>query len=144
MLVTFSFMPIVVVLSGSMEPAYYRGDLLISINYPWRDMQPGDVEIFKSPHREISIVHRIARIHGTIADGNAKYLTKGDNNDVDDISFYQRGSMWLTPEHVQGTILMYFPSVGYFSILMNDYPQLKYALLAALALTVLLTRGDSN
>ena len=37
--------PIVVVLSGSMEPAYYRGDLLLLTNYD-EPIIPGDVVVY--------------------------------------------------------------------------------------------------
>lgn len=45
-----------------MEPAYYRGDLLLltMTNEPYR---VGDVVVFKLDHRPIPIVHRILIIH---------------------------------------------------------------------------------
>ena len=38
--------PIVVVLSGSMEPAYYRGDLLFLTHYD-EPVVPGDVVVYE-------------------------------------------------------------------------------------------------
>ena len=38
--------PIVVVLSGSMEPAYYRGDLLFLTHYN-EPVVPGDVVVYE-------------------------------------------------------------------------------------------------
>jgi hypothetical protein len=36
------------------------------------------------------------------ADGSQEYLTKGDNNHVDDRGLYNRGQMWLKREHIVG------------------------------------------
>ena len=49
--------PIVVVLTGSMEPAFYRGDLLLVTH--WREnMVSGDIIVYSLPNQEIPIVHR--------------------------------------------------------------------------------------
>ena len=49
--------PIVVVLTGSMEPAFYRGDLLF-VTY-WREqMTAGDIIVYSLPNQDIPIVHR--------------------------------------------------------------------------------------
>jgi signal peptidase len=48
MLVTLSESPVVVVLSGSMEPAYYRGDILF-LSFWNNPVQVGDVIVFKIP-----------------------------------------------------------------------------------------------
>jgi signal peptidase len=46
MLLTKSESPIVVVLSGSMEPAYYRGDILFLTHWD-EPIKTGDVIVFK-------------------------------------------------------------------------------------------------
>ncbi|CAG8475692.1 16578_t:CDS:2 [Acaulospora colombiana] len=56
-LYTNSESPIVVVLSGSMEPAFYRGDLLF-LGMPEEPIQIGDICVFKITDREVPIVHR--------------------------------------------------------------------------------------
>ena len=43
---SFSESPIVVVLSGSMEPAYYRGDILFLTFFP-KPIVVGDVIVYK-------------------------------------------------------------------------------------------------
>ena len=58
MVFTGSDSPVVVVLSGSMEPAYYRGDIL----FLWlgsSEISVGEVCVFKLPGRDIPIVHRV-------------------------------------------------------------------------------------
>ncbi len=62
MVVTGSDSPVVVVLSGSMEPAYQRGDIL----FLWHGDAPfeiGEVVVFKLRGRDIPIVHRILEVH---------------------------------------------------------------------------------
>merc|ERR1712062_388253 len=56
--VTGSESPIVVVLSGSMEPAFQRGDLLFLTNYEEEDIRVGEIVVFKIDGRDIPIVHR--------------------------------------------------------------------------------------
>ena len=74
MVVTGSESPIVVVLSGSMEPAFQvtftprflafgpffpqRGDLLFLTNYEEEDIRVGEIVVFKIDGRDIPIVHR--------------------------------------------------------------------------------------
>lgn len=58
--------PIVVVLSGSMEPAFQRGDLLFLFNRGWiRDTDVGDIVVYNVKGKDIPIVHRVVRKFGT-------------------------------------------------------------------------------
>ena len=54
--------PIVVVLSGSMEPAFQRGDLLFLWN---RDVgaEVGEIVVYNVKGKDIPIVHRVVRKH---------------------------------------------------------------------------------
>ena len=54
--------PVVVVLSGSMEPAFYRGDLLF-LSMPDAPIRVGDIPVFKVPGADIPIVHRVLEVH---------------------------------------------------------------------------------
>ena len=63
------------------------------------------------------MIHRV--------DGNVKFLTKGDNNSVDDRGLYAQGQLWLEKEDVVGRARGYLPYVGIVTILMNDYPKFK-------------------
>ncbi|UYV66355.1 SEC11A [Cordylochernes scorpioides] len=63
MVVTGSESPIVVVLSGSMEPAFHRGDLLFLTNHKADPIRVGDIVVFKVDGREIPIVHRVLKLH---------------------------------------------------------------------------------
>ena len=49
--------PIVVVLTGSMEPAFFRGDLLFVTHWQ-EEMTGGDIIVYSLPNQDIPIVHR--------------------------------------------------------------------------------------
>ena len=55
--------PIVVVLSGSMEPAFERGDLLFLWNRGM-DTQVGEIVVYNVKGKDIPIVHRVVRRFG--------------------------------------------------------------------------------
>ncbi|XP_074901878.1 signal peptidase complex catalytic subunit SEC11A isoform X1 [Buteo buteo] len=185
MVVTGSESPIVVVLSGSMEPAFHRGDLLFLTNRIEDPIRVGEIVVFRIEGREIPIVHRVLKIHEKLKspgllflvwkwfqtllsiseplpvllsiskkdvggaelhrafkmqNGDIKFLTKGDNNAVDDRGLYKRGQHWLEKKDVVGRARGFVPYIGIVTILMNDYPKFKYAVLFLLGLFVLVHR----
>lgn len=131
MVVSGSETPVVVVLSGSMEPGFWRGDIL----FLWLGSAPfrvGEVVVFKLPDRDVPIVHRIIKVHQK-HDGRTDILTKGDNNEDDDRGLYPPGERFLNEKYVIGRAVGYLPGVGYVTLVMNDYPSFKFALLGLLA-----------
>uniref|UniRef100_A0A4W3H593 Signal peptidase complex catalytic subunit SEC11 n=1 Tax=Callorhinchus milii TaxID=7868 RepID=A0A4W3H593_CALMI len=72
--------------------------------------------------------------------GDIKFLTKGDNNAVDDRGLYKQGQHWLEKKDVVGRARGFVPYIGIVTILMNDYPKFKYAVLVLLGLFVLVHR----
>ena len=54
--------PIVVVLSGSMEPAFQRGDLLLLSLPPKSPLRNGDITVY-NVGGDIPIVHRVIEVH---------------------------------------------------------------------------------
>lgn len=139
MVVTGSESPIVVVLSGSMEPAFHRGDLLFLTNYQEEPVRVGEITVFKVEGRDIPIVHRVIKLHEK-ENATVKFLTKGDNNSVDDRGLYAPGQLWLTKKDVVGRARGFLPYIGMVTIYMNEYPKFKYAVLAGLGLYVLVHR----
>ncbi|ETV97296.1 signal peptidase I [Aphanomyces invadans] len=130
---TVSESPIVVVLSGSMEPAFQRGDILFLDNNKPK-LEIGDIVVFKIKDREIPIVHRVLDLHTRASDGSDLYLTKGDNNNVHDRGLYAPGQLWLERSDVVGIARASVPYLGYATILMNDYPALKILAVGIMAL----------
>ena len=134
---TGSESPIVVVLRGSTEPAFHRGDLLFLTNFREDHIRAGEIVVFKVERRDIPIVHRVIKVHEK-DNGDIKFLTKGGNNEVDDRGLYKEGQNWLEKKDVVGRARGFLPYVSMVTIVMNDYPKFKYALLAALGAYVLL------
>mmetsp|Transcript_65203 Transcript_65203/g.75828 ORF Transcript_65203/g.75828 Transcript_65203/m.75828 type:complete len:183 (-) Transcript_65203:143-691(-) len=134
--------PVVVVLSGSMEPAYYRGDILFLTFYE-TPIVCGDVVVYKIKDQDIPIVHRVISVHER-DDGEAFLLTKGDNNKDDDRLLYPRGQMWLKRSDLMGKVVGYIPYAGMFTIWLNDYPMLKWVLIGTMSLLVLVAKDPQN
>lgn len=134
-LVTGSESPVVVVLSGSMEPGFYRGDILF-LNLGKAPFRTGEIVVFNIDGRDIPIVHRIIKVHEKQGSDDVEILTKGDNNYSDDRGLYATGQNWLNRHHIMGRAVGILPCVGMMTILMNDFPYLKYALIGLLGLLV--------
>ncbi|KAG2488750.1 hypothetical protein HYH03_012748 [Edaphochlamys debaryana] len=139
MLVTGTESPIVVVLSGSMEPGLHRGDLVV-LHMGKPPIRTGEIVVFSLDGRDIPIVHRVIKVHERANGTHIDILTKGDNNYGDDRALYNKGQEWLHQHHIMGRAVGFLPSVGMVTIMMNDYPALKYALIGALALVVLTSK----
>lgn len=69
-----------IVLSGSMEPMIYPGDLVVVKEVPAESLVEGDVIAYLRGGTLIS--HRIMEIEDV--DGERRFYTKGDNNNVGD------------------------------------------------------------
>ncbi|OAA35546.1 microsomal signal peptidase 18 kDa subunit [Metarhizium rileyi] len=131
--------PIVVVLSGSMEPAFQRGDLLLLWNRNvWQETAVGEVVVYNVKGKDIPIVHRVVRKFGS--GDKAKLLTKGDNNNADDTDLYARGQDYLERKDIIGSVIGYFPFVGYVTILLSEHPWLKTVMLGIMGLLVVIQR----
>lgn len=146
-----------------MEPAFYRGDLLF-LTLPQAPVEVGDICVFKLRGKEIPIVHRVLRVHTRANDFKSRrlldrefarvndsdlplqyILTKGDNNPVDDrgianFGVYNPGQQWIHESDVIGRVRGYLPYVGMVTIIMNEYPKLKWALLGILMLFVFFSK----
>ena len=152
--------PIVVVLSGSMEPAFQRGDLLFLWN---RDQtaEVGEIVVYNVKGKDIPIVHRVVRSFHTASrnpsiqggKGKAKnagaadvapktqLLTKGDNNVADDTELYAHGQSYLDrKEDIIGSVRGYVPAVGYVTIMLSEHPWLKTVMLGIMGVMVVLQR----
>merc|ERR1711907_512960 len=138
MFVTKAESPVVVVLSGSMEPAFYRGDILF-LHRGDEPFRVGEVCVFKITGREIPIVHRIMKVHDS-PNGKQELLTKGDNNNLDDRGLYNEGQLWLEETEVIGRTVGYLPYVGMVTIIMNDYPAVKWVTVGLMGFFVLSTK----
>ena len=87
------------VLSGSMEPKFYPGDVVITKHKNKTDIQVNDIVTYRD-NDGIIITHRIIE---ETPDG---YITKGDNNNVEDTDI-------LTKENIIGEVKFSIPKIGY-------------------------------
>eukprot|EP01066_Platyproteum_vivax_P019185 Platyproteum_vivax@DN7633_c2_g1_i1.p1 len=100
MLITGSESPVVVVLSGSMEPGFHRGDILF-LSMTQDPITTGDVVVFKVDGREVPIVHE-EQVLAVYEDSQLPLechklsYTIG----VPPQGFYTKGQMWLQKDHI--------------------------------------------
>eukprot|EP01147_Barroeca_monosierra_P010473 gene10473-2603_t len=126
MVLTGSESPIVVVLSGSMEPAFSRGDLLFLTNFKNDPIRVGEILVFKGDNNRVDDRGLYAEVSLS-----GRYQSKNTAN---------AGQLWLTPDDVVGRARTFIPHVGIVTIIMNDYPLLKVVLLGVLGLFMLIHR----
>ncbi|KAG8769601.1 Signal peptidase complex catalytic subunit [Ceratobasidium sp. 428] len=106
-LFTNSDNPVVVVLSGSMKPAFDRGDILFLTNPVRTPYAIRDIVVYKIPGQSIPIVHRILETHTSNQSLPTEQwlLTKGDNNFEDDRTGALYGDLeWIERKHVIGKV----------------------------------------
>ena len=110
-----------VVVSGSMEPAFYRGDIVLVEKADFfgihefnvNDIQKGDVVVYDAKWFNQPVIHRVIDIVGI--NGTTMYLIKGDNNKSPD-------PYYVTKEQIQSKVvtlgdnLVVIPKVGYLSL----------------------------
>lgn len=87
------------VLSGSMEPEFYPGDIVITKHKNKTDINLNDIVTFRNKDGVI-ITHRI------IEETLQGYITKGDNNNVEDAEM-------ITVNNIIGKVKFSIPKVGY-------------------------------
>lgn len=130
--------PAVVVLSGSMEPAFQRGDILLLWNRE-NHVNVGDVVVYETNRRSIPIVHRV--VHDHESSRKQLVLTKGDNNPTNDLDLYGYRQNYLdrTKDIEGGVVKFYIPKLGYATIVMTENPKIKTVFLALAVLFAGLT-----
>ena len=111
-------MPLVVVLSNSMEPDFIRGDLLIAVPPPKGEMFPnGQICAYNIKTSAVPIVHRMIETHKAL--GKKQILTKGDNNEVPDNWLYRNQEFYKNDE-VETMLTAVLPKLGWLSIIVKE------------------------
>jgi signal peptidase I len=133
-----------VVMSGSMEPGFHRGDIIF-VTFTKDPIIAQDISLFKVEGKEIPIIHRALNIHDNTETGDTKYpslavLTKGDNNQLDDRGLYNRRQTFLAYKNFIGRAKFIIPNSGIIVIWLNDYPWFKYGFIAWLVFFALIGR----
>lgn len=110
-----------VVVSGSMEPAFYRGDIVLVQKadflgiheFDVNDIKKGDVVVYDAKWFNQPVIHRVIDV-GTI-NGTTMYLIKGDNNKAPD-PYYVTKNQIQSKVVTFGDSLVVIPKVGYLSL----------------------------
>ncbi len=111
--------PIMAVVSDSMEPTFYKGDLVVVKGVDTEDIKVGDIIVFYNPYRNIPVVHRVIKIEKR---GSVTYFyTKGDNNLTNPHSDQVSGIAPPIPEElVKGRVVKVIPKLGWFRVLVTE------------------------
>ncbi|MBQ6813545.1 MAG: signal peptidase I [Methanobrevibacter sp.] len=110
-----------VVVSGSMEPVMYRGDIvviekanLLGIHeFDPHTVQEGDIVVYDAKWYDSPVIHRIIKI--AERNGTTCYMIKGDNNDAPD-------PYWVTADQITARVLtvggnpLVIPKIGYITL----------------------------
>lgn len=89
------------IVSESMEPTFYKDDLVVVRKCSEKELKKGDIITFKQEDKTIS--HRIDGI--TKEKGEVKFITKGDNNEV-------RDQELVEVQDIYGKVLFSIKDVG--------------------------------
>ena len=102
----------VAVMSGSMEPIFYRGDIVVveKVEENFQKLKLYDIIEYRLNDR--IVLHRIVKIEEK--DGELVYITKGDNNELEDPDPVETSQ-------IIGKIKFVVKYVGYPSVLLNEY-----------------------
>ena len=107
-----------VVVSGSMEPALHKGDMVI-INYNFHSIKKGDIIVYcASWLQNKPVIHRVIAIEKGPPD-EIYYITKGDNNknfDSEPVSYEEVISKVI---HI-GKRPLVIPRIGYIFLCFKE------------------------
>lgn len=110
-----------VVVSGSMEPVFYRGDIVavektdfLGIHeFSTDDIKVGDIVVYDAAWFPEPVIHRVINI--TDINGSTYYVIKGDNNDAAD-------PYYVSPNQITQRVLkigdfpVVIPKIGYLNL----------------------------
>ncbi len=112
-----------IVLSGSMESQINSGDIVVVKEIDTKKLKKGDIIAFKN--EDIVITHRIQDL--VTENGKTKYITKGDNNNVQDKDL-------VLPENVEGVFQFKVSKLGNLAM----FIQTPIGMLVCLSVPILL------
>ncbi|KAH7353916.1 signal peptidase I [Plectosphaerella cucumerina] len=134
--------PAMVVLTESMVPAFHPGDVIFLWNRT-ELIQIGDIPVIWFEADPLPMVHRALSIaHGE--EGHQLIRTKGDNNDVDDVSLYPPGQKFVYRRQIIGLVRGYLPFVGLFTIHVGKVQWLREIILMGLLASIMLGKGKAR
>ncbi len=122
-----------IVLSGSMETQIMTGDVAVVKEVDTDILKEGDIIAFKDD--ELVITHRIERIEEI--DGETRYITKGDNNNAEDIGY-------VSPKQVEGLYQFRVARLGNLAMFVQTPIGMVVCISIPLIMLALLQLSDSR
>lgn len=122
-----------IVLSGSMETQISAGDIVVVKEIDTNELKKGDIIAFKDGN--IVITHRIDEV--TEIDGKTQYITKGDNNNTQDIGY-------VLPEQVEGVFKFKIARLGNIAMFIQTPLGMIVCLSIPIIIIILLQTTDSK
>lgn len=95
--------PFVVVEGYSMLPTLYNGDIVIVYKPSPYDIKIGDILVYHSLRGEL-VIHRVIKINSGPGCKPLCYVTKGDNNPVDDVALMLQPRLGISYDEVVGVV----------------------------------------
>ncbi|MGG7177881.1 signal peptidase I [Clostridium paraputrificum] len=118
------------VLSESMEPTINKGDLVVVKK---QDIKEGDIISFKGINTDTKTTHRVVKVIDTTP---ITYITKGDNNAVED-------PYTVDKEKIQGNVIFHIPYLGsLISILKEKLLIILLLISVAIFIKVLISKNN--
>ncbi len=102
--------PLVVVEGNSMIPTLYNGDLVLIQKPAPSELHRGDIIVYRSPVTGRLVIHRVVKIN--VEHGSYFYITKGDNNPVDDVAQGLEPPRGIPYEDILGRVVCVHTSYG--------------------------------
>lgn len=100
-----------IITTNSMEPNIKKGDAVVCKKVKTEDLKEGDVITFSKDGEVITITHRIIKIE--TKDGKKSYITKGDNNTLED-------NEKVEENQIRGKMIVVIPRLGNFIKLLSN------------------------
>ncbi|MFQ5815257.1 MAG: signal peptidase I [Candidatus Hydrothermarchaeaceae archaeon] len=111
--------PVMAVVSGSMEPTFYRGDLVVVNGIYAEDIEVGDIIVYDNPYRGIPVVHRVIEIKET--EDGLEFYTKGDNIKTNYLSDQQSGiAPPIRQRWIRGKVVLVIPKLGWLRVMLTE------------------------
>ena len=116
-----------------METQISAGDIVVVKEIDTNELKKGDIIAFKDGN--IVITHRIDEV--TEIDGKTQYITKGDNNNTQDIGY-------VSPEQIEGVFKFKVSRLGNFAMFIQTPLGMIVCLSIPIIIIILLQTADSK
>ena len=122
-----------IITTNSMKPALRVGSVIITTNVPEEKIKIGDIITFERDGDNIS--HRIVDIKDT--DAEKQYITKGDDNNVEDTDK-------ITYADIEGTEVLVIPYLGSIVLILGNKIYIVLLVLLLLLIFLHVSRVNSK